>query len=352
MRNFREGRMKFDLKIILKGVLIALCIFIAILLAARWIDRIFFSPESVFARTVKGFEEQKDQIQILFMGQSDMKYAIIPKAMPYKSYNFADLGGNHIGTYFKLKYYIDQMPRLKILVLGLSLPIFSSTRLNWAERRHFSLSNYFSYGYITHQDFKELYQMKGFIVVKQKISSFSPLLDRAQFTFFQKNIKKWIHNQPIQKTVIEDGYIKVIGSAVIEGLAEKRVHGHFDEDHKNDFDKDLLSYFERILILCHQRGIKVVTLMIPTTDYYLKHAEKYMTKDAFYEKVLTNPKFSPLIYKHLDYLDLYAKDHTLFVDADHLNHKGATLFSERIASELSKVMEKIQNTSSLTPHSH
>ncbi len=345
MRNFRGGMMKFDLKIVLKGILVALCIFFAILLAARFMDRIFFRPESVFSRTVKGFEEQKDQIQILFMGQSDMKYAIVPKAMPYKSYNFADLGENYIGTYLKLKYHIDRMPRLKIIVLGLSLPNFSSTRMNWIERRNFSLSNYFSYGYITPQDFKELYKRKGFIVVGQKISSFSPLLDRAQLKFFQKNIKKWVRNEPIHKTVIEDGYIRVLGSAVIEGLAERRVHTHFDENNKDDFDKDLLSYFEKILILCHQRGIKVVTLMIPTTDYYLKYAEKYMTKAALYEKVLTNPKFSPYIYKHLDYLNLYVKDHTLFVDADHLNHKGATVFSERIASELSRVMEQIQKNS-------
>jgi hypothetical protein len=341
--------MKFDLKIVIKGILIALCIFIAILLTARWIDRIFFRPESVFARTVKGFEEQKDQIQILFMGQSDMKYAIIPKVMPYQSYNFADLGENYIGNYLKLKHYIDQMPRLKVVVLGLSLPSFSSARLNWNERRHFSMSNYFSHGYITHQDFRELYKMKGFIVVMQKISSFSPLLDRVQFRFFWRNMKKLIRNKPIQKTAIEDGYVKVSGSAVMDGLVAKRVDSHFQEDDQNDFDKDLLSYFERILILCHQRGIKVVTLMIPTTDYYLKHAEKYITKDVLYEKVLTNPKFSPYLYKHLDYLDLYAKDHALFIDADHLNHKGATVFSEQIASELAKVMEQIrQKTSALT----
>jgi hypothetical protein len=241
------------------------------------------------------------------------------------------------------------MPRLKVIVLGLSLPSFSSARLNWNERRHFSMSNYFSFGYITHQDFKELYEMKGFIVVRQKISSCSPLLDRVQFRFFWRNIKKLIGNKPIQKTVIEDGYVKVSGSAVMDGLVAKRVDSHFQEDDQNDFDKDLLSYFERILILCHQRGIKVVTLMIPTTDYYLKHAEKYITKDVLYEKVLTNPKFSPYLYKHLDYLDLYAKDHALFIDADHLNHKGATVFSEQIALELAKVMEQIrQKTSALT----
>ncbi len=333
--------MKFDLKIVIKGILIALCIFIGILLAARWVDRIFFRPESVFARTVKGFEEQKGQIQVLFMGQSDMKYAIIPKVMPFKSYNFAELGEGYIGNYLKLKYYIDEMPHLKMVVLSFSLPSFSSTRLNWAERRNFSMSNYFSYGYITHQDFKELYKTRGFIVVSQKISSFSPLLDKAQVRYFWRNLKKLIRNQPIQKTVMENGYIKVPVSAVIEEQAEQRIQGHFDKSHKNDFDKDLLSYFERILVLCHQRGVKVVTLMTPTTDYYIKHAEKYVTRSALYEKVLTNPKFSPYIYRNLDYLDFYAKDHTLFVDADHLNHKGATIFSERIASELSKIMEQI-----------
>ena len=341
--------MKFDLRVVLKGVVIALCIFVAILLVARGMDRIFFRPESVFARTVKGFEEQKDRIQILFMGQSDMKYAIIPKAMPYKSYNFAEVAENYIGTYLKLKYYIHEMPRLKIVVLGLPLPSFSSARLNWIERRH--LTNYFSFGYITPQDFKELYKMGGFIVVRQKISSFSPLLDKGQFITFWKNMRRWVRNQPIQKTVMEDGYIRfpeyhtVPGNELMEKVAIKRVRDHFQEDHKNDFDKDLLSYFERILILCHQQGVKVVTLMTPMADHYIKHAEKYITKSALYEKVLTNPKFSPYIIKHLDYLDFYSKDYGFFIDEGHLNYKGANHFSERIALELTKVMEEIQKVS-------
>ena len=130
--------MKFGLKIILKGILIALCIYVGIILAARYIERILFRPESTFARTVKGFEAQKDQIQILFLGQSDMKYAIIPKAMPHKSYNFAELGENYIGLYLKLKHYIDEMPRLKIVVLPLPLESFASGRMDWIGQGYFS----------------------------------------------------------------------------------------------------------------------------------------------------------------------------------------------------------------------
>jgi hypothetical protein len=333
--------MKFDLKVILKGVLIALCICIGTILAARYIDRILFEPKSVFARTVKGFEAQKDQIQILFLGQSDMKYAIIPKTMPYKSYNFAEFGENYIGLYLKLKHYIDEMPRLKIVVLPLPLESFASGRIDWIGKENFP--RYFSYGYVTHQDFKALYNLIGFDVVRQKLASFSPMMDKRQVRIFWKNIRKFVLNKPIQKATIEDGYFHSTSlSGVKEGHAIDKVRGFFREE--NDFEKNLLSYFEKILILCHDRKVKVVTLMLPVTDYYLKHAEKYVPRASLYEKVILNPKLSPYIFKHLDCLELYAKDHSLFVDVDHLNHKGATLFSQRMISEFSEVMEQIQKT--------
>jgi len=338
MRNFREGRMTFNLKIIAKGILIAFCIFIAILLSVELADRTLFRPKSIFGRTVKDFERQKGEIQVLLLGQSDMKRGVIPEIMPFKTYNFAELGESFIETYFKFKYYIDELPSLKVVVLPLPLVSFSSFRTNRIG------TNYYSYGYISYRDLWELYQIKGFLVIRQKLVSLSPMLDPGQLRTFRKNVKRLIKKQPIQKAVIQKGYhLLTIKGRVNEKMAISSFKRHF-QGH-NIFDKDLLHYFERILILCHERGIKVVTLTIPVTDYYLKHAERYITKAALYEKVFMNPKFSPYIYKHLDYLDLYAKDHTLFVDGDHLNHEGATAFSERIASELSKVMEQIQKTS-------
>jgi hypothetical protein len=333
--------MKFDFKIIIKGILITLCISIAVLLTVGVIDRFLFEPESIFARTVKGFEEQKDQIHILFLGQSDMKFSIIPKAMPYRSYNLAEIGENFIGTYFKLKYYIDKTPHLKIVVLPLDLESFSTPRSEWVRGENFP--RYFSYGYITYKDLRELYKIMGFTVVRQKLASFSPMLDRGRMKRFYKNAKKWIRNKPIRASEVYDGYFySSIVSMVREWHAIDKARSHFRK--RNDFDENLLSYFEKVLILCHERGVKVVTLTTPMTDYYIKHAEKYITKEALYEKVFSNPRFSPYIYKHLDYLDLYAKDHALFYDANHLNYKGAIVFSEKMVPEISKVMEQIQKT--------
>jgi hypothetical protein len=341
MRSFREGTMKFDLKVILKGVLIGLCIYIGALLAVGYIDRILFEPKSVFARTVKGFEAQKDQIQILFLGQSDMKYAIIPKTMPYQSYNFAESGENFVATYFKLKYYIDKTPGLKIVVLPLNLTCFSTTRLEWVRGKHFP--KYFSYGYITYGDFRELYKLMGFKVVLKKIQSLLPFPDSRQLKMFSQNVRNLVRNKPIEKSEIDNGYFKVSGGNVSEEYAAEAVQHRFRKKYK--FDEGSLAYFEKILVLCHKRGVKVVTLLLPVTDYYIKHGEKYVTRATLYERVVANPRFSPYIYRHLDYIDRYAKDYTLFKNGDHLNFEGATIFSKQVASELAKIFEEMGKVS-------
>jgi hypothetical protein len=341
VRSLREGEMKFDLKIIIKGILIALCIYFGALLAVGFVDRILFEPKSVFARTVKGFEAQKDQIQILFLGQSDMKDAIIPKAMPYPSYNFADRGENFVGTYFKLKHYIDKTPHLKMVVLPLNLNSFATAQLEWVRGKQFP--KYFSYGYINYEDFMELYQLMGFKVVLKKMQSLLPFPDSKQMKTFWQNLGNLVRSKPVERSEIHDGYIKDSGDKVEEESARVAIPHRFRKKYK--FDEGLLTYFEKILVLCHSRGIKVVTLSIPVTDYYITHAEKYVTRAALYERVVANPRFSPYIYRHIDNMDLYAKNHTLFKDVIHLNHKGAIIFSEQIASELSGVMEQIQKTS-------
>jgi hypothetical protein len=332
--------MKFDLKIIITGVLIALCIYFGALLAVGFVDRILFQPKSIFARTVRGFEAQKDQVQILFLGQSDMKDAIIPKLMPYKSYNFSEPGENFVATYFKLKYYIDKTPGLKIVVLPLNLNSFATAQLEWVRGKHFP--KYFTYGYITNEDFRELYKLMGFKVVLKKMQSLLPFPDSKQLKTFWQNVGNLVWSKPIERSEIDDGFWKDSGGKVEEESARQAIPHRFRKKYK--FDEGLLTYFEKILVLCQSRGIKVVTLAIPVTDYYIKHAEKYVTRAALYEKAVANPRFSPYIYRHLDYMDRYAEDHTLFQDVIHLNYKGATLFSQRMASELSEVMEQIQKT--------
>jgi len=88
-------------------------------------------------------------------------------------------------------------------------------------------------------------------------------------------------------------------------------------------------------------GIKVVTLSIPVADYYIKHSEKYVTQAALYEKIITNPRFSPYIYQHIDHLDRYAKDHVLLRMWSIWTSRVHNFFKQ-VASDLSKIFEEIR----------
>lgn len=311
-----------------KGICMAFLIFFIIMFSIEITDRVLFRPKSIFERVVQDFEKQKGEIQILSLGQSDIQFGIVPDEFNDRTFNFAGAGESFIETYYKLKHYINDMPELKIVILSVTLPTFSSFRadeIQW---------EYFSYGYITYPEIMELYKIKGMMVFREKLLSYCPVIKRIQMINFFRNVKSLLMNQPIDKTEIHNGYVKETGSDIREENALRRVKRQFDG--QNSFDDIFLLYFEKILKMCKDKNIKVITLSLPETDYYLKYSKKYVTKDQLYERVLENPRFKKHIDKHLDFLeDAYAADHTIFLNQDHLNYKGAVKFSKLISSELS-----------------
>jgi hypothetical protein len=126
MSSFR-GASKTSIGHWIKAAFIAFLVFIVVIFCLELTDRIVFRPKGIFARGVQDFEKQKNNVQIMFMGQSDMQYGIIPDILNYNAYNFAASNETLLETYYKLKYYIDDMPNLRLVVLPVSLPSFSSS---------------------------------------------------------------------------------------------------------------------------------------------------------------------------------------------------------------------------------
>lgn len=319
-----------------KGACIALFIIFIFIFSFELIDRVVFRPKSIFARGVCDFEKQKSQIQILFLGQSDMQFDIIPDEFNYRAFNFAGSGENFIETYYKLKHYIYNMPELKIVVLPITFPSFSSYRadeIQW---------EYFTYGYITYSDILELYRLKGPMVIREKLLSFCPIVRRIEMIDFLRNMKKLLTNQPIDKTEMFNGYVKNVGSNVTKKGALERVKRQFKG--QNLLDNNFLLYFEKILKLCNDHNIKVFILTLPFSNYYLEHSRKYIKKDFLYNNVLNNPTYSKYINRYLDLSEIYANNNDLFLNQDHLNHTGALKVSKLIASEWSKTIEEIMKS--------
>lgn len=316
-----------------KAIIIAFLILFVFIFSLELTDRIAFRPKSIFARTVRDFEKQKGEVQVLFLGQSDVKYSIIPDEFGYRAYNFSSEGESFIETYYKLNHYIKDMPKLKIIVLPIGLPSFSSFRadeIQW---------EYFEYGYIAYSDIPEFYRRKGMMVIREKLLSYCPILKRMQMIYFLRNIGRLLTNRPIDKTEMYNGYIKNAESNVSEEGALKRLKRHFNG--QNVLDGDFLLYFEKILKLCKDNNIKVFVVTLPVSKYYLENSKKYINKDLLYNRVLNNPAYSKYIYNYLDLLEIYVNYDELFLNQDHLNHKGAQKVTRLIVSEWSEPMRKI-----------
>jgi len=61
-----------------KAVCVAFLIVFIVVFSLELTDRVLFRPKGIFARSVRDFEKQKREIQVLFLGQSDIQYDIIP----------------------------------------------------------------------------------------------------------------------------------------------------------------------------------------------------------------------------------------------------------------------------------
>jgi len=128
-------------------------------------------------REREGLREQKEQIQILFLGHTGYEYAIIPKAMPYRSYNLAEPEGELVANYILNLQVLSMIrPHLKIVVLPLINQFFNRA-LEWLMRPK-PLQIFLLW---VHHLFKtsRIIQNNGFTVVRQKLESFSPMLDRG-----------------------------------------------------------------------------------------------------------------------------------------------------------------------------
>lgn len=331
----KNSENSFAMPVWIKAISIALLAFLTVMLSIEVMDRAVFRPKSIFARSVGDFEKQKEGIQLLFLGQSDVQFDIVPSEFKYRSYNLAGSGESFIETYYKLKHYIPYMPELKMVVLSVTMPTFSSYRANEIQWE------YFAYGYINFTDLMELYKIKGPMAIREKLLSFCPVVKRMPMINFLRNVKKLINKEPIGKTTLVQGHVENPGINATEEGALKRGKRQFEG--QNTFDDNFLLYFEKILKLCNDNNIKVFIVTLPVSSAYLENSKKYITMDMVHSKALNNPVYSKYIYRYLDLSGIYVNNNNLFLNQDHLNDNGALKVSKLISSEWSKPMDDIIN---------
>lgn len=280
------------------------------------------------------FIEEKDNIQILFTGDSHFIGGIDTRWFNHTAFSLSFGGANYMQSYYLLKHYIDEMPDLKLVVIPLDLHSFSSFRTDRITEPVFW--NQFI-------DYSELIKSKGISVLKSKYFTFTLLDETFGKEYFIKNMKEFLKRKLQIRKPVERVYItrKEVDWDKFKAITvEERIQDFFQG--KDLFDKDLVLYFEKILKLCREKGIMLITVQMPLSRNFLNLSDKYIQNEDIQSKIVKNPNYDSYNWKNLNYLEKNITSNELFKkDGDHLNKKGREMFSKLLAQDLSAAMEVI-----------
>ena len=306
--SFKRAR-RYRLKAIHVVAFIAL--FILIFGAMEYLNRTYSVVDNQYYKVLSRFQDQRGNIEILFLGDSQFEYGVNTDLFPYSTFNLSYGGINFIQSYFLLKHYIDSMPSLKVVVLPLDHHSFHPYKTDRFEL--FFIDKYI--------DWRELLPTKGLNILVKRFSCFTILDDTlGRKSSMEKAIKYVFGRKLITfKRATTTGPSKAVA-----------------------LDKDLLLYFYKTLVLCRAHNIRVVTVSTPLTRDYIISAEKKLYHINDIERfVFSDPKYGDLIYRNFNHIAWNPDEKDLFKDGHHLNSRGRDMFTPVLVDEFSSIMDQI-----------
>ena len=280
---------------------------------------------------LNSFNQKKNDIEVLFIGDSHFAVGLDAEEISSRAFNLSFGEAHYIQAYYLLNYYIDELPALKAVVVPLDLMSFSSFKTDIFNETFF-WNQFIDYG--------ELAKIKGYGVFLKKFTFLTILDETLGGTFFADNMKqlmrKALSNREHQKQ--EEVKFTKQSFPSSNDKAYRMVKRHFYN--QNIFDPDLMLYFDKILKLCKENDILLVTLQMPASKEYLTYAAEYIDNDEFRSKIFNKPFYRKGIYKNFDYLDFFVEKPQFFSgdnDGYHLNLKGRETFSKVIAKEINEL---------------
>lgn len=307
---------KFILKLIIFAVMF--------IILAIVVNIIYYTSElqyTILERTEKQLFALKNEIQILFLGDSHVLLGADPAHIK-NSFNYASGGENYIQTYYKLKNLVDQGFVPPIIVLPVDLHSFSSFRTDRFDNEWYwrKIINFYKLAYKEKKLSLLNNEINGIFSFKGKGLQLIKQTDKSKLSEIQRGY-----------TPSDDVFSKLKNRRQI---ASDRVASHLKEC--EIIDPVLLEYFYKILDLAEKNNINLIFIKYPLTEEYYQEALKFIPDTQnYYNSVL----YKIHNYKNillLDYQLLYGKKPELFKDSDHLNSAGAVEFSRLLEKDLMK----------------
>ncbi len=303
-------------------------LFLAFLVALNFaIDQTFkalSAHKKVNVMMDEQFAELDDTLTFLTMGNSHN--CINTHILPH-SFNYGSPGENYIKTYYKLKYVLEQSGKKpEFLLLQADISCFGP-----------KISDRFEYNYywIKYVDFIELAKIKD---DKDVVYNWV----EGKFFSYAGNYKDlWlsiVYRIKMKKVDMYRGY-----------RAHRDYKNYADEADRNKvardkanlvlskdeyFDHAIRVYFEMIMQLCQDHGVKVVLVRFPEAKEFYEEECRIVPVNKLYAEVQAIASEFPVYSGILSYQEMFFDHPEYFFDPDHLNVEGSDLFSTRLAFDL------------------
>ncbi|MCK4589129.1 MAG: DUF1574 family protein [Nanoarchaeota archaeon] len=282
--------------------------------------------QKITARVDKQYKDyiESNRLDYVFLGSSHIAESLRPDIIE-NSFNFAASEDTPIESYFKLKRIIEQDEiKLKAVVLELDLISFSEARL---QKLNIIDEPWYYKDYI---DMETISILTGKSKIQIFIRSYLPIIGNGR-DFLALVLKR--------KTNLKLGWQEIKTDATeidLHQIANNRVKHYFQGQ---IISPPLMLYFTKIFDLCEKNNISIVLIKSPVTQEYLQEvAKRDIAIDDSYSIINSFVKRYDDVY-YLDYQN-YFGDPNLFWDSDHLNHKGAEVYSKLVDKDLKKLFEK------------
>jgi hypothetical protein len=316
---------------LIKVILFSLCLFATdrLFLLLRYKDtnvfsEIAFSKMKTLSRHLAA--NKVETIDIGIFGSSHPQFGLSPeiisKVTGKSCINFAYGGGTNIGAQYELIKRLQLKPKVIVFAIDVFSLNYAAVKGDPFQDTLFNNHSIFAANVDNPLNYSYIYLYSHFL------SRYKSDFKRGNFTppYFREN-------DSIDLTMFSQYY-----GFEISPTGWVRGNGHLNKNflRYSSFEfkpnRESIQALERIVAYCKAGNIRLVLIQMPEHAVALAYSQKYKDFDKWIRNFTSE---NDLIYLDFDNQNAFPVDNdSLFFDTDHLNIKGALLFSDMLAKQL------------------
>jgi len=268
------------------------------------------------------FEAGLDQWEVLILGSSHSYLGIDPHHIARPTFNLAYTAQTLAFDQFLLEKYIDQLTKLKFIVLPISYPTYGSESYLYPGiyNKTYYYHHYYGSNLFTKWYEPENYSLLALLTVKRAVDQTSQYYKGEGDALVECDNTGW-YGPTVTRDLEENG---------------RKSAGFHDLFYDTELYEANEQYLTEMIQLCKSKGIEPILVSTPMWHTYLSG----LNPDRLQHMVQTTDaiarKHQVLYLNHMDDPLYRSSD---FFDANHLSPSGAEKFSKYLNS----IMQSLEN---------